>query len=417
MHALDGLSLAVLPSSRKNETSRSVTNLPTTVTRLTATVSSAIAVLEVAGPNAETIVDACWRPNHGSSVLGLNCIRFGFTRPRDGSAHKESVESDTRSSESIVVCRTDRDRIELHCHGGRLAAEQIVSDLVRNGAVNVSIGEKNTIDGFDEVRREAIQDLTKVNTVRTTSILLDQLRGALSREMEQIDACFSRGNTVEAKHRLLALKERSSFGLHLIEPWRVILAGPPNVGKSSLLNRLLGYSRAIVHEQAGTTRDLLSERSSLGGWPIELMDGAGIRNVAHAEDQIEVVGIDRTLYSIAQADCVLLLVDSERGWTDDHAQILARCSNKVIFVWTKCDIGNAVTEDASDALSKFEIDSIAIQSGSAIRTSSFTGVGLHDLMTKIVNTLVPNSPIRGESVPFRARHVAWIDHRLALIPF
>ena len=145
-------------------------------------------------------------------------------------------------------------------------------------------------------------------------------------------------STKAAAHaKLLSLRQLSDLGSHLIKPWRIVLAGPPNVDKSSLLNRLLGYNRAIVHEQEGTTRDLLSERTSIEGWPMELVDGAGIRSKLEVADDIEATGVERTLDRIASADCVLLLVDATVGWTKVHDQLVGAIQGRTILVHTKVD--------------------------------------------------------------------------------
>ena len=358
---------------------------PTTVSRLTSSAPSAIAVLEIDGPLALNFVNRCWRPNRGDEFLQLDVIRYGFTR------------SDSNlPGESVVVCRTGDCRVEIHCHGGRLASECILRTLISFGAIERSATLSRAADDFDLIGSEAREDLRLAATQRTTAILLDQLRGVLKRELAEIQSLRASGGTDEAKRRLVQLESRSELGRHLIDPWRVVLAGPPNSGKSSLLNLLLGYSRAIVHEQAGTTRDLLSERSSFDGWPIELVDGAGIRA---ATDAIEAAGIEGTLQRIASADCTLLLIDGSTGWTETHTQILNHCTGEVVFVVTKCDLpATALSElgDGPTAISRPNLD--------WVYTSSVTGIGLNELMKQVVSVLVPTPVVAGDAVPFRQRH-------------
>jgi tRNA modification GTPase len=358
---------------------------PTTVSRLTSSAPSAIAVLEIDGPLALDFANRCWRPNRGDQVLQLDAIRYGFTR------------SDcNHSGESIVVCRTGDCRVEIHCHGGRIASETILRTLLSFGAIEQSTTQSRAAEDFDLIGSEARDDLRLATTQRTTAILLDQLRGVLKRELAEIQSLRSLGNTDKAKERLVQLESRSELGRHLIEPWRVVLAGPPNSGKSSLLNLLLGYSRAIVHAQAGTTRDLLSERSSFDGWPIELVDGAGIRT---ATDAIEAAGIEGTLQRIASADCTLLLMDGSTGWTETHAQILNHCTAKVVFVVTKCDLPDAEHSELNDGL-----NAISRSNPDWVYTSSVTGLGMNELMKKVVSVLVPTPVVAGDAVPFRQRH-------------
>jgi len=360
----------------------------TFVSQLTSKSPSAIAVLAIEGPNALEFTSRCWRPNAGKSSLAINTIRYGFTQHQG-----------IGQGESIVVCRTGEHRVELHCHGGRLAAETIVNLLVSFGAVTQSPFFQESRIGEELTVSEAREDLTLAATQRTTAILLDQYRGALKREFDTIQELLIAENFADAKVRLDQLNGRSQLGSHLIEPWRVVLAGPPNVGKSSLLNLLLGYTRAIVHEQAGTTRDLLAERSSFDGWPIELIDSAGIRMAADSSDSIEAFGIQQSLERIATADCTLLLVDRVSGWTETHDEILARCSERAILVLTKSDL---VNENATD-FGQFDMN-LPVRLSHRVATSSVTGAGLADLIRVVVSVLVPGKLCPGDPVPFRQRH-------------
>ena len=276
-----------------------------------------------------------------------------------------------------------------------MASDAILRNLVSCGAVEQPASLRRIEGSTDEIASEAQQDLLLATTLRTTCILLDQYRGSLSRELASIKSMLMSGNTADAKRRLTQLSDRSELGRHLTEPWRVVLAGPPNSGKSSLLNMLLGYSRAIVHEQAGTTRDLLEERSSFDGWPIELVDGAGIRT---ATDAIEATGVEQTLQRIATSDCVLLLVDHTTGWTETHDQILNHCLGRVVLVNTKSDL-RAVADSFNEESSRIPT-AITMR----VDTSSLTGIGLEELMNAVVSILVPKPILPGDPVPFRHRH-------------
>ena len=358
---------------------------PTTVSRLTSAAPSAIAVLEINGPLALDFVKRCWRPNQGDANLQINAIRYGFTQ-FDGLAN----------GESIVVCRTAEHCVEIHCHGGRLASEAILRGLVACGAHEQPAELRCSADDNNPIVSEAREDLLRAATLRTTAILLDQWRGSLTQELNAIRSLLIEREIFQATKRLTQLSARSQLGSHLIEPWRVVLAGPPNSGKSSLLNMLLGYTRAIVHEQAGTTRDLLAERSSFDGWPIELIDGAGIRT---ATDAIEATGIEQTLERIASADCTLLLVDRTKSWTETHHQILNHCSGKVVLVVTKSDLIGVDIIESND-----RTGNIPKSITTRIETSSVTGAGIKELMKAVVSFLAPQTLCECDPVPFRQRH-------------
>ncbi len=361
------------------------TDPSTTVSRLTSAAPSAIAVLEINGPLALDFVKRCWRPNQGDSNLQINAIRYGFTQ-----------FDSLANGESIVVCRTAEHSVEIHCHGGRLASEAILRGLVAGGAVEQTVKLRFSAQDTDEIVSEAREDLLLASTLRTTAILLDQLRGSLTQELQWIRSLLIERDIFQATKRLTQLSSRSQLGSHLVEPWRVVLAGPPNSGKSSLLNMLLGYTRAIVHEQAGTTRDVLAEHSSFDGWPIELVDGAGIRT---ATDAIEATGIEQTLERIASADCTLLLVDRTTGWTETHHKILNHCSKKVVLVVTKSDLIGVNSIELLERTSN-----IPSSISKRVETSSVSGAGLKELMNAVVAFLVPQSLSQGDPVPFRSRH-------------
>ena len=231
------------------------------------------------------------------------------------------------------------------------------------------------------------------------SILLDQFNGALSNAFQRIEYLIDQGNWTDAQRELQALQQWESLGSHLTNPYTVLLCGPPNVGKSSLLNRLLGYQRAIVHEQAGTTRDLLAEESSIGGWPVRLLDSAGVRQT---HDGIEQAGIERAIEASREADLILLLVDPSQGWTDEHERLAAALQtniSKCKIVQTKCDMLADTTQAPSIHRSQTNAATNA-----AINVSAKTGEGIEELMKRVQTWLVPTEPGAGQGVPFLPCH-------------
>src|SRR5690606_8695884 len=111
----------------------------------------------------------------------------------------------------------------------------------------------------------------------------------------------------------------------------VVIAGPPNVGKSSLVNKLLGYDRAIAYDQPGTTRDVLAATTTLDGWTIELLDTAGIHDT---DESIEWAGVLRARGEVQSADAVLIVVDALSGWSTEH-EAIAALTRDPIRVWNK----------------------------------------------------------------------------------
>lgn len=359
----------------------------TTVTRLTSTAPAAIAVIELRGPQAIDLMHRHWSPHQGSSDLAINRIRYGVFR---------SNPTDTASiGESIIVVRRGQDHFELHCHGGQAAALSILRPLLDAGAEQIPHSAWIAREVLGHMAAEATEDMILATTVRTASILMDQVRGALDSELERIEHCAEQGRWAEARGAAEDVLKWSDVGMHLIHPWRVVLCGPPNVGKSSLLNRLLGYSRALVHAQAGTTRDLLSESTSIDGWPVTLIDSAGIRRSEH---QVESLGIQRAKQAIDSADRLLLLIDPLEGWTTEHETIWRAKSEKCLLVQTKADLPTAVV-------------TMPVQPGmpsptdAPYRVSAVRGDGMVALMEAISRSLVAEPPPVGAAIPFRSAHI------------
>ncbi len=256
---------------------------------------------------------------------------------------------------------TGEDIVEFQCHGGMIVAQEILETLIFHGAVLAQPGEfskRAFLNGkIDLTKAEAIAKLIEAKSVDGAKILAKQLKGNLkefideSREamlrataysevmidyaeediptdiveniLKQLDELILKiENIVDASHRRKGL----------IEGFRVAIIGKPNVGKSSLLNGLLSYDRAIVSDIAGTTRDTIEEQVRIGSHIIRLIDTAGIRD---ARDSIEKIGVERSLESIEDADVVIALFDGSRGFDDEDSrilEILKKIENKEIIV-------------------------------------------------------------------------------------
>lgn len=359
--------------------------------KLTSDAPSAIAVIEVTGPDAWSWLQKYWVPHSSlplNRLLALNRIRYGMLY---------ASESHT-SGESVVVCRTEEERFEIHCHGGQAASSIILARLASDGFHIVS-PLRGLRHGLDPVQSHAQQDLLAAESMATAAILLDQYRGSLSSEIRQVIAHIQEGRITLALEKLKQLLKFGEFGSHLVHPWRVVLAGPPNAGKSSLLNAILGYQRAIVHTSAGTTRDLLSERTSIEGWPIEIIDSAGVRDT---EDPIERIGVESSLDMINTADLVLLLVAPEQGWSETHKTIYRCCQKRLMVIQTKCDQSSQSSE-------------IPLSSMPIVSTSVFEGKTIEELMKRVCSTLVPHVPESGAAIPFRPDQITVFQASVDLI--
>jgi len=287
-----------------------------------------------------------------------------------------------------VVIAEDPPVVEIQCHGGPAAVGLVVEALREAGAQLAEPAVWAERTGESPIRAAALLDLTRAPTVRTAEILLEQTQGALDRELTRLIEEL-RGPQHRALEHLDRLIARGQVGVRLTTGWRVVIAGRPNVGKSRLLNALAGYQRAIVDPTPGTTRDLVTALTAFDGWPVELVDTAGVRET---DDAIERSGIDRTLQQTETADLVLKVLDrSEPLQVDDRTLISS--PGPALLVASKADLPPA-----------WELCE-ATATASILAVSAERGDGLDHLLATVVAALVPVTPEPGAGVPFRPEYL------------
>ncbi|QDU91404.1 tRNA modification GTPase MnmE [Pirellulimonas nuda] len=346
----------------------------TAVCVLTPPGRGAVAVVGVAGPRAAEAVDACFLPASGVKVSDQppGAIRLGRWLARDG--------------EELIVVRRPPDAVEVHCHGGDAAVRGVVRALAAAGCVEA----EPTPQASPPTAAAALAMLGQATTLRAAAVLWDQAEGALDRALRGVRDRLDRGECDAAGAALDRLLRHAPVGLHLVHPWRVVIAGSPNVGKSSLANALLGYERSVVFDQPGTTRDVVASRTAIDGWPVELSDTAGLRD---ATDAVEREGVSLAIERLRRADVVIELSEGpgeggagEGAWFDAGASGARR-----IAVASKCDTGPPLA--AEDP---------------RLATSARTGQGIDALLRAIAGVL-PAAPPAGEGAPFEAAMVDRID--------
>ena len=313
----------------------------------------AVAVIRLIGP--ATLCDGPFHAANGrpASAQPLDRVAFGSWGEAPG--------------EELVIVRTGGEELEVHCHGGAAAVERILRSLAAAG-VRVVDWRDQEVARRGELQSELAAALAATPTVRCAGVLLDQASGTLAR-----------GLADPAEHA--AMRGRIEFGRHLTEPWRVVLFGPPNAGKSSLLNAIAGYGRAIVSPIAGTTRDAVGVTIAVDGWPVRLTDTAGLREAA---DPLEAAGVAKTRDVLARADAAIHVADAtaprDAEFFPPHPRALR--------AWNKIDLPDAAP----------------VPSGWR-GVSAVTGAGLPELLKELANTLVPAPPPPGAPVPVTERHV------------
>ena len=312
---------------------------------------------------------------------------------------------------------TGDDIVEISTHGGYLVPASIIAALISSGARQALPGEftrRAVLNGkLDILQAEAIGDLIEARSQAMQHAALSQLDGGLSRRLLQLredlvglesliaydidfpeedDGPVPRDKIESAIAKMVASLEAllatAPAGELIREGAVVVIAGPPNAGKSSLFNSLLGRSRAIVTEIPGTTRDALEAVVDSGKWPLRLVDTAGLRDTT---DPIELLGIEVSERYLAGAAVVLACAENSEGLDQTTDSVSRKSSAPIIAVRTKADL----------ALRRDDLDRDQV-----VRVSAHTGQGLQSLLDAINNAIASKY---GEAAPdlpllIRARH-------------
>lgn len=359
------------------ETSYDMASLPPLrVVLLTPPGRGAVATVRIEGAGACERVDRQFQAASHRPVAELAGDRLAFGRFRLG----EGVYDE------VIVRRPEENVVEIHCHGGPAVVERLMAALVAEDGERISAEDWIRSVHSSPVVAAAHAALGRATTLRAAAVLLDQFHGALDRALQKILDHLRRGEVHAADDRVERLLAIAPCGCHLTKPWLVVLAGRPNVGKSSLINALVGYRRAIVHESPGTTRDLVTAKTAIDGWPVELCDTAGLRM---GPDAVEQQGIELALRQLESASLVLLVFDVAEPWCEEDAELCRRFPN-ALLVFNKTDLPQASARSRPAGVS----------------VSAIHGEGIDDLVAAIAHRLVPNPPASGQPVPFLGEHAA-----------
>jgi len=355
---------------------------------------SALAVVRLSGPRAHEIASRLldpWRSTPGASY------RARLTDPATGRIIERPVVTTYRAPRSY----TGDDLVELSVHGGRVGPARTLGVLLSAGARLALPGEFTrravAAGKLDVLQAEAIGDLIDAESQVMHDAALAQLEGQLSRRVVELREAVLRveamiaydidfpeedsgpidpARVAEATSALVESLDRllgtAAAGEVVRRGARVVLAGAPNVGKSSLFNALVGRERAIVTAIAGTTRDAIEAVIDLGAWPVRLVDTAGLRESA---DPIEQLGVAMTARALAEADVVLACGDSAFSLGEAVAATIARTSAPVVPVRTKSDLAPA---NGDLAANRYES-----RGGPPIGVSAVTGAGIAELRTRL----------------------------------
>lgn len=355
--------------------------------------TGAIAVIRLSGSRAFEFLNNVIKPKRAFETLQERKAYFGSFYDVNGELIDEIIFIYFRAPKSY----TGEDVIEIYCHGGILVVEKIIDTFINLGARLAENGEftkRAFLNGkIDLIKAESILQIIEAKSEMGLKLALDNLKGKLSSEiaslrtalidiLSKIEVSIDYGDDIEIPSDeilgdLVSIQDflsnklkHADKGLHLSTGVTMAIVGKPNVGKSTLLNRLLVEDRAIVTDIPGTTRDVIKGEIKIQGVHFVISDTAGIRPT---EDIVEKIGIERALKEAEKADVVLFLLDATTGFTKEDEYILdiIKDSN-VLYVWNKVDIGDKITNLGND-----------------VKISASTGEGMRELEKRIIEMVNP----------------------------
>jgi len=367
----------------------------------------AIALVRISGPNAISIAGKIFRGKEAPAKFASHLQHLGEIVSESGNL----IDQVMMSIHQAPVSYTGENLVEISCHGGTLVTAKVLEACLRAGARAARPGEfteRAFLNGkMDLTQAEAVIDLIRARTDLALRSATEQLEGKLGEKIANIrrdlldllahlEAAIDfseegiapdEGDTLRARldsvrAQIAALLATADHGRILRDGVRVVIYGPTNAGKSSLLNRLLGYERVIVSDTHGTTRDTIEETVNLRGVPVRLLDTAGLR--ASTSD-IEREGIARTERSLQKADLRLHIVDRTTAPPEQFAQTV---DGNEILVLNKSDLA----------------EHPEWKNNNAPRISCVTGDGLADLENEILSRISKQNLRPENALAINTRH-------------
>ena len=361
-----------------------------TICALATAPGGAIGIIRISGPRTFEILSRVFRGSGDVQTFSANTIHYGHIV-----SGAEIIDEVMVSIFKAPHSYTGEDSAEISCHGSRYILNKVIALLIANGCRQAGPGEftqRAFLNGkMDLSQAEAVADLIASSNKATHQIAMSQLRGHFSSELSrlreqllkltsllELELDFSdhedleftdRGELLEIankiNNRITTLAQSFETGQALKNGIPVAIVGRTNVGKSTLLNKLLRDDRAIVSSVHGTTRDTIEDTIDLNGITFRFIDTAGIRQTT---DEVEQIGIERTYAAIEKARIALWIIDAEPT-TEDIQEMLERCKDKsLIIIRNKIDIISASeTSSISDSrLKDIPIIGISAKQGTNI---------------------------------------------------
>ncbi len=394
-----------------------------TIAALATAVGGGVAIIRISGPNALAIGNKVWQSKEALSLQNERKMLLGkIVDPVTKESGDQALAVFMKGPKSY----TGEDVVELQCHGGNFTAKHTLLTVFKAGARHAEPGEftkRAFLNGrIDLTQAEAVNDLIHAQSEKAMQVASRQLNGRLGNSIKKLyhklteihsevevrmdfveeDLDWTSSEEViqtlkDAHKQISEMLKKQKDGEVLRHGVKAIIGGPPNAGKSSFLNQVLGHERAIVTDIAGTTRDTLEEMAQIRGIPLRLTDTAGIRE---SDDIVEKTGIKRSLQMLNEADIIFWLMDLTRplieqlppqGMTDKTPTILVL--NKIDLLTSKPQIPEQV-----DKLSPHKVF-----------TSFSTGEGLEELYDLFEKIIWQEDQHEMADFALNARHAALLE--------
>ena len=367
-------------------------NLNDTIAAISTAIGEAgIAIVRMSGDDSINIIDEIFKSASGKKMAEAENRKFLYGHIVDG---------DKQIDEVLVVkmkgphSYTAEDIIEIHCHGGVVSVKRILNLILSKGARLAEKGEftkRGFLNGrIDLTQAEAVIDMIKAKTDLSFDMGLNQLSGALSEVLNKLkdelvsmqalivanidfpdedieDAAYN--DLIERSNKILDkmdnLLDNSKNSRLLRDGINTVILGKPNVGKSSLLNGLLKYDRAIVTDIAGTTRDIIEDYINLDGVLLKITDTAGIRET---EDEVEKIGVNIAREKLKEADLVIAIFDISREFDKDDEEILNLIKDKNhITILNKDDLEQKISDEEIEKYFKDDYLRLSVMENESVK--------------------------------------------------
>ena len=397
---------------------------------VTAVGESSVGIIRISGPEAVKIADKIYQGKSDLLSADTHTIHYGYVYDwRNDKKIDEALFMLMRGPRSF----TGEDVVEVQCHGGMVVLKQVLQLILLSGARLAEQGEYSKrafLNGrLDLAQAESIMDIVQAKTDKGVDLALSQLQGTLSgmvktlradlleliafiqADIDYPDDDIERLTAEEQQQRVINLKtqvanvlQNAQKGKMIRDGLKVVIAGKPNVGKSSLLNALLGQERAIVTDIPGTTRDVIEEYINLNGIPLKIVDTAGIRET---DNVVEQIGVDKAQQFMKTADLVLYVVDAVQGLTEQDTLMMEDIQNQpVIYLLNKSDVG--ISDEIRAQLKE------AIGEAPVLEISARDKIGLEQLEEKITDLFFAGTlEVSNDIMVTNVRHIQILEESMA----